>query len=45
VLRANVLIGLVWGLRHAPPVVQGHDYPGSPVTGVVVTVVFCAGAS
>lgn len=45
VLRANVLIGLAWGLWHAPLVLQGYNYPGSPVLGVVTMVVFCTGAS
>ncbi|MGQ7297091.1 CPBP family intramembrane glutamic endopeptidase [Quadrisphaera sp. KR29] len=44
-LRANLLIGLVWGLWHAPVVVQGYDFPGRPVAGALTMVVFCTGAS
>lgn len=45
VVRANLLIGLAWGLWHAPVVVQGYNYPGHPVLGVVAMVIFCTGMS
>lgn len=45
VVRANLLIGLAWGLWHAPVVVQGYNFPGHPVLGVVAMVVFCTGMS
>lgn len=45
VVRASAATGLAWGLWHAPVVVQGYNYPGSPVLGVVAMVVFCTGFS
>lgn len=33
--------GVVWGLWHAPLIALGHNYPGHPVGGVLMMVVFC----
>ena len=44
-LRANVIIGVVWGLWHAPLIVQGYNYPGFPALGVLAMVAFCIGMS
>ncbi|MBI4317145.1 MAG: CPBP family intramembrane metalloprotease [Chloroflexi bacterium] len=42
--RAAVLVGLIWGVWHAPIIVMGWNYPGHPVLGpplmVVLTVIF-----
>ncbi|WP_162524326.1 CPBP family intramembrane glutamic endopeptidase [Halobellus captivus] len=42
--RASGVIGVVWGLWHAPVVLDGYNYPSFPVVGVaamtVATVVF-----
>jgi hypothetical protein len=35
------IIGLVWGVWHAPLVLQGLYYPDHPVAGVVWVVAFC----
>jgi membrane protease YdiL (CAAX protease family) len=32
--RSSWLIGLVWGLWHAPFILYGYNYPGHPVAGV-----------
>lgn len=37
---SNLLIGIVWGVWHAPIIVQGHNYPDHPVTGVLMMVAF-----
>ncbi len=34
--RASALTGLVWGVWHAPIIVQGHNFPDHPVAGVAV---------
>jgi membrane protease YdiL (CAAX protease family) len=39
--RASVLIGFIWGLWHAPLILQGHNYPQHPVIGVFMMIVFC----
>ena len=39
--RSSVLIGLVWGLWHAPLILQGHNYPQHPVVGVFMMTLLC----
>lgn len=34
--RVSALTGAVWGIWHAPLIVQGHNFPGHPVAGVAV---------
>ena len=38
--RAILLSGVIWGLWHAPAILQGHNYPNNPVLGVFLMVVF-----
>lgn len=40
VVKANIAIGMVWGLWHAPLILQGYNYPGHPIAGVVMMMVF-----
>jgi membrane protease YdiL (CAAX protease family) len=39
--RASVIIGLIWGIWHAPLILQGHNYPQHPVEGIFMMVIFC----
>jgi len=39
--RSSALIGLVWGLWHAPLILQGHNYPQHPVAGVFLMTALC----
>ena len=39
-LKSNLFIGVVWGLWHAPIIVQGHNYPGHPIAGIFMMTVF-----
>jgi membrane protease YdiL (CAAX protease family) len=39
--RSSVLIGFVWGLWHAPLILQGHNYPQHPVAGVLMMTIWC----
>lgn len=39
--RRSGLIGVLWGLWHAPIILQGHNYPQHPVAGVPMMVAFC----
>jgi membrane protease YdiL (CAAX protease family) len=42
---ANLLIGLAWGLWHAPLILQGYNYPGFPLLGVLAMVAVSTGMS
>ncbi len=33
--------GVIWGVWHAPAILQGHNYPDNPALGVVLMIVFC----
>ena len=37
--RAILLSGLVWGIWHAPVILQGHNYPQHPAWGVLLMTV------
>jgi membrane protease YdiL (CAAX protease family) len=39
--KASILIGAVWGLWHAPLILQGHNYPQHPVIGVFMMTSWC----
>ncbi len=40
--RAILLSSAIWGVWHAPAILQGHNYPGGrPVLGVFMMIVFC----
>ncbi len=34
--RASAVIGVIWGLWHAPVIVEGYNYPSFPLLGVLV---------
>lgn len=40
VIKANIITGIVWGLWHAPLILQGYNYPGHELLGVVAMVCF-----
>ncbi len=39
--KAILISGIIWGLWHAPAVVQGLNYPGYPVLGIFMMIIFC----
>ena len=39
--RASLLIGFVWGVWHAPVIMQGHNYPQHPLAGVGMMIIWC----
>lgn len=39
--KKALFIGVVWGIWHAPLILQGHNYPQHPVAGVALMCVFC----
>lgn len=40
-LVVALIIGLIWGLWHAPLILNGHNYPQHPVAGVPMMVLMC----
>lgn len=39
-VKGVLLVGVVWGVWHAPVVMMGHNYPGHPVLGPIAFLVF-----
>ncbi|NHN48303.1 CPBP family intramembrane metalloprotease [Halostella sp. JP-L12] len=43
--KASTVIGVVWGLWHAPIILDGYNYPSFPVVGVAAMTVACVAFS
>jgi membrane protease YdiL (CAAX protease family) len=43
--RLSLLTGVVWGVWHAPLILQGHNFPEAPIAGVVVMTGWTVAAS
>jgi len=39
--RSSAIIGVIWGVWHAPLIIQGHNYPQHPHYGAFMMIVFC----
>ena len=39
-VKGVLLVGLIWGIWHAPAVAMGHNYPGHPILGPIAFLVF-----
>ena len=39
--KTLILGGVIWGVWHAPVILQGHNYPDHPVLGVLLMIIFC----
>jgi len=39
--KSSALIGIIWGIWHAPIILQGHNYPQHPVAGVFMMIGWC----
>ena len=39
-VRGMVLVGIVWGLWHAPIIAMGYNYPGYPVLGILLMTIY-----
>ena len=39
--KSSALIGIIWGIWHAPMILQGHNYPQYPVAGVFMMIGWC----
>lgn len=44
-VRGIVLVGVIWGVWHTPVILMGHNYPGYPVLGSFLMVLYCIGLS
>lgn len=38
--RGILLLGVIWGLWHAPVITMGYNYPGEPIMGVISMTLF-----
>ncbi len=39
-VRGILLVGIIWGVWHAPVIAMGHNYPGYPVLGPLLMVAY-----
>jgi uncharacterized protein len=44
-VRGIALLGVIWGLWHAPIIAMGHNYPGYPLLGILLMTIYCVGLS
>ena len=40
-LKTALVIGVIWGIWHAPIILMGHNYPQHPTVGAAMMVLFC----
>jgi membrane protease YdiL (CAAX protease family) len=39
-VRGILLVGVIWGLWHAPVIAMGHNYPGYPLLGILLMTLY-----
>jgi membrane protease YdiL (CAAX protease family) len=39
--RSSFIIGIIWGIWHAPLILHGYNYPQHPQIGVLMMIAFC----
>jgi membrane protease YdiL (CAAX protease family) len=39
-VKGILLLGVIWGLWHAPIIAMGHNYPGRPVEGIIMMTLY-----
>ncbi len=39
--KSSAIIGAIWGIWHAPIILQGHNYPEHPAVGVFMMTIWC----
>lgn len=42
-MRGVLLLGVIWGVWHAPIILMGHNYPDHPYLGVALMALYCVG--
>ena len=40
-VKGIALLGVIWGVWHAPVIAMGHNYPGYPVLGILLMILYC----
>jgi membrane protease YdiL (CAAX protease family) len=40
-VRGILLVGVIWGLWHTPVILMGHNYPGYPLLGSFLMILYC----
>ena len=40
-IKGIALLGVIWGVWHAPVILMGHNYPGYPILGVFLMIAYC----
>lgn len=40
-IKGVLLVGIIWGVWHAPVILMGYNYPDQPVLGVLLMTIFC----
>ncbi len=43
--KYSLFVGLIWGVWHAPVVLEGYNYPEHPLLGVLFMIIFCVAIS
>lgn len=38
--KSSVIIGIIWGIWHAPLILHGHNYPQHPLAGMLMMTIF-----
>jgi len=38
--KQSAIIGVIWGIWHAPLILQGHNYPQHPLAGILMMTIF-----
>jgi membrane protease YdiL (CAAX protease family) len=42
-VKGILLLGVIWGIWHAPVIAMGHNYPGYPILGILVMTGYTVG--
>lgn len=42
-VKGILLLGVIWGVWHAPVILMGHNYPGYPVVGIFLMIGYTIG--
>ncbi len=40
-IKGVLIVGIIWGIWHAPVILMGYNYPDQPVLGVLLMTLFC----